>query len=150
VVIGEPVPLEAWFARLEHEGRGLFTLPRSERLGEIQALADDAMQRVGGIIPVTPVPLVCAAIQTLDADFISREQLIARVLEMRESLAHHGRQLLNAHEDAAVTLDRAYELLRLRRVISREGGGYVVLPRGRELISYYANSIAHLFVASAR
>jgi glycerol-3-phosphate O-acyltransferase len=97
VVIGEPVPLDAWFARLEREGRGLFTLPRTERLGEIQALADDAMQRVGAIIPVTPVPL-----------------------------------------------DRAYELLRLRRVVSREGNGYVVLPRGRELISYYANSIAHL------
>ena len=97
MVIGEPVPLDAWFARLEREGRGLFTLPRTERLGEIQALADDAMQRVGAIIPVTPVPL-----------------------------------------------DRAYELLRLRRVASREGSGYVVLPRGRELISYYANSIAHL------
>jgi hypothetical protein len=37
-----------------------------------------------------------------------------------------------------------YELLRLRRVVSREGTGYIVLPRGRELISYYANSIAHL------
>lgn len=144
VVIGEPVPLDAWFARLEREGRGLFTLPRTERLGEIQALADDAMQRVGAIIPVTPVPLVCAAIQTFDADFISRAQLLERMSEVRESLAHHGRQLLNADEEIGETLDRAYELLRLRRVVSREGNGYVVLPRGRELISYYANSIAHL------
>lgn len=144
VVIGEPVPLEPWFRGLEREGRGLFTLPRTERLGVIQSLTDDAMRRVGEIIPVTPVPLVCAAIQTFDADFISREQLTERMLEVRGSLAHHGRQVLNADEEVGVTLDRAYQLLRLRRVVSREGGGYVVLPRGRELISYYANSIAHL------
>lgn len=91
-----------------------------------------------------PVPLVCAAIQTFDADFISRAQLTERMSELRDSLAHHGRQLLNANEDVDVTLDRAHELLRLHRVVSREGGGYVVLPRGRELISYYANSVAHL------
>jgi len=42
------------------------------------------------------------------------------------------------------TMDRAYDLLRLRRVVLREGTGYVVLPRGRELIRHHANSIAHL------
>jgi hypothetical protein len=35
-------------------------------------------------------------------------------------------------------------MLRMRRVLAEEGGGYVVLPRSRELVSYYANSIAHL------
>jgi hypothetical protein len=51
-------------------------LPRAERLGVIQALADDAMRRVGDIIPVTPVPLACASIQTFDAHFVSRAQLL--------------------------------------------------------------------------
>jgi hypothetical protein len=35
-------------------------------------------------------------------------------------------------------------MLRLRRMIARAGEGYLVLPRGRPLISYYANSIVHL------
>jgi glycerol-3-phosphate O-acyltransferase len=144
VVIGEPVALDAWFGALEREGRGLFTLPRAERLGLIQDLTNDAMRRVGEIMPVTPVPLACAAIQTFDAEFISREQLVERMSELRASLVHGRRQVLDAAEEIGDTLDRAYELLRLRRVVAREGGGYVVLPRGRELISYYANSIAHL------
>ena len=144
VVIGEPVPLAPWFHGLEQEGRGLFALPRAERLGEVQRLADDAMRRVGEIIPVTPVPLVCAAIQTLDADFISRAALLERLGELRESLLHHGRRVLHARENVGETLDRAFALLHLRHVIVREGGGYVVLPRGRELVSYYANSISHL------
>jgi hypothetical protein len=32
----------------------------------------------------------------------------------------------------------------MRRVVARAGEGYVLLPKGRELVSYYANSIAHL------
>ncbi len=144
VVIGEPVPLAPWFREQHGEGGSLFSLSRAERLGRVQSLTDDAMRRVGEIMPVTPVPLVCASIQTFDADFISRAQLIERMDELRESLLHGGSQLFNATEEIGETLDRAYELLRLRRVVAREGAGYVVLPRGRELISYYANSISHL------
>jgi hypothetical protein len=32
----------------------------------------------------------------------------------------------------------------MRRIVARAGDGYLVLPHGRELVSYYANSIAHL------
>ena len=93
---------------------------------------------------MTPVPLVCAAIQTFDADFIPRERLIERMAEVRAALLEGGSRVLDPGEAVDDTFDRAYELLRMRRVVSREGGGYAVLPRGRELISYYANSIAHL------
>ena len=144
VVIGEPLPLAPWFRGLDREGRGLFTLDRAARLSEVQGLTDQAMRRIGEIIPVTPVPLVCAAIQTMDADFISRERLVDRLHEVRESLLHNGYVVLHAGEDVHDTLDRAYALLRMRHVLAREGSSYVVLPRGRELISYYANSIAHL------
>ena len=144
VVIGEPVALAPWFRSLEEQGRGLFTLARPDRLGEVQRLVDDAMTRIGAILPVTPVPLACAAIQTFDAEFVSRAALLDRMREVRDSLVHHQRQVLHANENIADTLDRAFALLHLRRVVTREGAGYVILPRGRELISYYANSIAHL------
>jgi hypothetical protein len=32
----------------------------------------------------------------------------------------------------------------MRKMLVRSGGGYAVLPDNRQLISYYANSIAHL------
>jgi hypothetical protein len=32
----------------------------------------------------------------------------------------------------------------MRRVLVREGDGYAVLGRQRQLVAYYANSIAHL------
>ena len=45
---------------------------------------------------------------------------------------------------AEAILDRAWRMLRMRRMLVREGSGYLVLPRGRPLVSYYANSVAHL------
>ena len=35
-------------------------------------------------------------------------------------------------------------MLVMRHVLVPDGHGYVVLGRGRQLVSYYANSIAHL------
>jgi hypothetical protein len=35
-------------------------------------------------------------------------------------------------------------MLKMRRVLAEHGAGYAVLPKSRELVSYYANSVAHL------
>ena len=35
-------------------------------------------------------------------------------------------------------------MLSMRRVLARDGNGYAVLAHGRPLVSYYANSVAHL------
>jgi hypothetical protein len=40
--------------------------------------------------------------------------------------------------------DRAWRMLRLRRLVVMDGETLVVLPRGRPLLEYHANSIAHL------
>ena len=52
--------------------------------------------------------------------------------------------VVEPEREAVESLERAYRMLRMRRVLLREGKGYVILPRGRELISYYANGVAHL------
>ena len=142
VTVGEPFALAPWFA--EQGGDALFELPRADRLARVQRLADDALVRIGQIIPVTPVPLACAAIQSLDADFIPRDRLLDRMREMREVLVELNGRVLRADRDIEVTFERAWRTLSMRKVLVASGGGYVVLKRGRPLVSYYANSIAHL------
>jgi glycerol-3-phosphate O-acyltransferase len=147
VLIGEPIPLGGWFEELASAGVDLYALPRPERLARVQALCDRVMSRIGDLVPVTPVPLVCAALQTFDRDFVPRDELVARIAELREVLGELNAQGLaggGGIDDPADTFDRAYRLLRMRRVLARQGGGYLILPRGRELVSYYANSVAHL------
>jgi glycerol-3-phosphate O-acyltransferase len=140
VVVGAPIPLEPWFATQQD----LFTLAKSERLARVQTLCDELLGRVGALIPVTPVPLVCAAIQSFDSEFIARDMLLERIEELRGVLRELNGVVVRQDRSAEELFDRAYRMLRMRRVISRTGAGYLVLPNGRPLVSYYANSIGHL------
>jgi glycerol-3-phosphate O-acyltransferase len=140
VNVGRPIPLEPWFAANED----LFTLAKPERLARVQALCDDVMSRIGTLIPVTPVPLACAAIQSFDRDFIPRAALLERMEEMRDTLLALNGRVIRHERDIAETFDRAWLMLRMRRVLVSTGDGYSILPKNRELVSYYANSIAPL------
>ena len=142
VTIGEPVPLGPWFAA--EGGDALFARPRPERLARVQRLCDDMLSRIGAIIPVTPVPLACAAIQSFDAEFIPRARVLARMDELRSVLGELNARVLRADRSVEDTFERAWRMLRMRRMVAESGDGLVVLPHGRELVSYYANSIAHL------
>lgn len=140
VVVGAPVPLEPWFA----EHADLFALEKPERLREVQLLCDRLLEQVGRLIPVTPVPLVCAAFQSFDSEFVSRSDLLERIDEMRAALQEVNARVLSGDNGAEEVFARAWRMLRMRRVVAEEGRGFLVLPRGRQLISYYANSVAHL------
>jgi glycerol-3-phosphate O-acyltransferase len=140
VTVGAPLPLVDWFA----SNADLFQLPRPERLSRVQSLCDDVMSRIGQLIPVTPVPLACAAIQSFERDFIPRTDLLERMGEMQEALVELNSRVIRYERGIEETFDRAWRMLRMRRVLVESGDGYAVLPRQRELVSYYANSIAHL------
>lgn len=144
VVVGEPIPVAPWLASLAADGTPLFARERSGRLAEVQRFCDALMQRIGAVIPVTAVPLVCAALQTFDREIVEERALLARIEELRDTLLAQGAEVVEPQREAAETFERAYRMLRMRRVLHREGEAYVILPRGRELISYYANGIAHL------
>ncbi|MEX2154637.1 MAG: 1-acyl-sn-glycerol-3-phosphate acyltransferase [Gemmatimonadaceae bacterium] len=140
VVVGRPMSLEPWFEREPD----LFTLPRPARLAKVQAFSDQVMDRIGHLVPVTPVALACAAIQSLESDFIPRERVLARMEEMRDALVELNSRVVRADRDIEETFERAFRMLRMRRMLAETGEGFAVLPRSRPLVSYYANSIAHL------
>jgi glycerol-3-phosphate O-acyltransferase len=140
VTIGAPIHLAPWYA----SEPTLYELPRHERLARVQALTDGIMDRIGRLIPVTPVPLVCAAVQSLGGDVLPHARLVERIGELRDVLADLNARVVRADRDAEETLDVALRMLRMRRVLLPDGPNYVVLAHGRELVSYYANSVAHL------
>lgn len=145
VVIGEPWPLSPWLTELQTQDVHLFEIARHERLGHVQALADRVMQRIGSIMPVTSVTLACAALESFDSDYVDAERLLERMEDLRDVLFERNAQVLRYETEIAETFARAYRMLRMRRIVARQGRGYVVLPKGRALIHYYANSVRHLF-----
>jgi len=140
VVVGVPITLDDWF----EQNPTLFELAKPERLARVQALCDGVMARIGALIPVTSVPLACAAIQSFDRDFVPRADLLQRMSEMRDALLELNSRVIRHERDIAETFDRAWRMLNMRHILVAEGGGYVVLARNRELVSYYANSVEHL------
>ena len=144
VVIGEPFSLAPWLEQQELETGGLFTIERAERLARVQALSDSVIDRIAAIIPVTPVTLACAAIQSFDGDYISHEKLLARMGEMRDVLRELNARVIHREGSVEEIFDRAWRMLKMRRILVRVGAGYSVLPGNRPLVSYYANSISHL------
>ena len=144
VVVGDPFALGPWFDREDRETGGLFGLERTDRLARVQLLSDSVLVRIAAIIPVTPVSLACAAIQSFDGDFISHQQLLDRMSEMRDVLTELNARVIHREGSVEEIFDRAWRMLRMRRMLVRTGAGYSVLAGNRPLVSYYANSISHL------
>jgi glycerol-3-phosphate O-acyltransferase len=103
VTVGAPVPLAPWLTA----NAELFQLPRHERLARVQQLCDDVMEHIGRLMPVTPVPLACAAIQSIDRDFIPRADLLARMADLRDVLVELNARVLRADRDIEGVFDRA-------------------------------------------
>jgi glycerol-3-phosphate O-acyltransferase len=149
VMVGKPLAMSEWF----NANPDLFDLPRPERLSRVQSLSDAVMSHIGLLIPVTPVPLACAAIQSLDRDFIPKAALLERMADMRDALVELNARVVQHDGGIEETFDRAWRMLRMRHVLVESGAGFALLPNQRELVSYYANSVAHLlgqFEASVR
>jgi glycerol-3-phosphate O-acyltransferase len=144
VVVGDPFPLAPWLEQQDRETGGLFKIDRPERLARVQALSDSVLERIAAIIPVTPVTLACAAVQSFDGDFIAHDQLITRMGEMRDVLRELNARVIHHEGSVDDIFDRAWRMLKMRRILVRVGAGYSVLAGNRPLVSYYANSISHL------
>jgi glycerol-3-phosphate O-acyltransferase len=144
VVIGEPFPIEQWLNEQDRETVGLFEIARADRLSRVQRLSDSVLERIAAIVPVTPVTLACAALQTFDGDFVSHKQLLSRMAEMREVLHELNARVIHREGTVDDIFDRAWRMLSMRRMLVKAGSGYAILPGNRPLISYYANSISHL------
>jgi glycerol-3-phosphate O-acyltransferase len=141
VNFGTPLALKTW---LEDAPPGLLNLTRDERLPGLQRLAQDMLNRIGAVIPVTPVPLAAAALLSFGQTVITHDQLLERMDQLRDRLRQVNGKVVRGGAGIADIWDRAWRMLRLRRLVAASGNTLVIMPRGRPLLEYYANSIAHL------
>ena len=140
VNFGTPVSLRAWL----RTSPGVLELPKERRLPELEKLATLLMERIGAIIPVTPVPLGAAALLTFGQSVIPREALIERMDQLRDRLSEVNAKVVRGGARIRDVWDRAWRILKLRRLVVQDGDILVVFPRGRPLLEFYANSIGHL------
>jgi glycerol-3-phosphate O-acyltransferase len=141
VNFGTPLSLRAW---LRTAPDGVLAWPKERRLPALERLAREMLERIGAILPVTPVPLAAAALLSFDQTVIPRSRVLERMDELRDRLHDVNAKVVRGGARIGDVWDRAWRMLRMRRLVVADGDSLVVLPRGRPLLEYYANSIAHL------
>jgi len=141
VNFGTPLSLRAW---LKTAPRDVLSLPREARLPELERLAREMLARIGAIIPVTPVPLAAAALLSFGQTVVQKDALLERMDQLRDRLKEVNGKVVRGGARIAEVWDRAWRMLRMRRLVVADGDTLVLLPRGRPLLEFYANSIAHL------
>ncbi len=141
VNFGTPLSLRVWL----HAGPpDLLSLPKEQRLPELERLAREMLTRIGAILPVTPVPLAAAALLSFGQTVVRKDALLERMDQLRDRLQDVNGKVVRGGARIAEVWDRAWRMLRMRRLVVVDGETLVVLPKGRPLLEYYANSIAHL------
>jgi glycerol-3-phosphate O-acyltransferase len=106
------------------------------------------MERIGAVIPVTPVPLAAAALLSFGASTVSRDRLLDRMDELRDNLGELNAKVVRSELPIADVWERAWLTLEMRQLVIQQGSDLVILPRQRPLLEYYANSIRHLIPPS--
>src|SRR5207249_8812038 len=140
VNFGTPVSLKEWLA----SAPGVLELPKERRLPELARLAALLMERIGAIVPVTPVPLAAAALLSFGQTVIPKHAVLERMEQLRDRLGAVNAKVVRGGARIREVWDRAWRMLRMRRLAVEDGDSLIVLPRGRPLLEFYANSIAHL------
>lgn len=131
VSFGDPLELSKYHAQ------------ESEDLTE--AIATELMKRIADVTPVLGVPLVSRLI--LERDGTSVAELEAGVTRCVASLK--DRRLPCPRRSAAEVVHDALSRMAGRDLVHESPEGVTVTPKGRDVLTFYANSIAHHFDALA-
>ncbi len=141
VSFGRPVSLREY---LEEAGVEVASLDRSQRFARVAELAGSLMDEVAAVIPVLPVSLVATCLSRAEGP-VSRLELKAAVHSLMEEIQGAGGQIYLPRDDGDYAIDVGLRMLLLRRaVVDDEDAGLRVVPEERDLLAFYANSIAHL------
>jgi len=108
-----------------------------------EELGSHLMQKVKQVIPVLPVPMVATVMMEAEHP-LSRLDIKARCHALMAEFATTDAYVHLPLEDEDYAVEVGLRILSLRHMILEEDGQFTVSPKDRLLMTYYANSIAHL------
>jgi len=132
VSFGTPVSLTEFMAGMVRNEGGDVT----------KLLGREIMKRIRRVVPVLPVPVVAAIL--LEHDGATRDEITARFRALVEDMKAEGAHIHMPRDDLDYAVEVGLRLLELRDLVEERDGTYRVNPPDRPVLSFYANSIAHL------
>ena len=129
----------------EQQGINFIILDRDTRFRYTAILAEKLMNGIGHVTPILPVPLIAQAFKQTKANALSELEVISKVHNLIDELIKHGAPIRNAEKPAKKTLRKALDLMIHYSMLEFEEGRYQLVDSSIDVVSYYANSIAHWF-----
>jgi glycerol-3-phosphate O-acyltransferase len=147
VNFGSPVSLAAY---AKSHGVDFRALSKEERFTRVEKLGDDLMAAIAAVIPVVPVPLVATAFVRDPERPRTELELKAEVLALMNDLARRGAHVYLPRKDQDYAITVGLRMLTLRHFVDEKDGLFTARPEELPLLTYYANTIAHLFPEGGR
>ena len=142
VNFGPPLSMKRY---LDERGLDFASLVERDRFEEVQRLATVLMSEIASVIPITPVSLVSTALLSFEDGHATADALGMRVKALTGELSSNGAHLYIPRQDPDYLLHVGLRMLTLRRLVSRDGDAWRIVPGERDVVAYYANSIEHFF-----
>jgi glycerol-3-phosphate O-acyltransferase len=142
VNFGSPVSLTA-YARAR--GVDFRSLSKEERFAKVEELGRSLMGAIASVIPVVPVPLVATVFVREPGKRRTELELKAEVLDLMRRLSERGAHVYVPRKDQDYAITVGLRMLTLRHLVEERDGLYAARPEELPLLTYYANSISHIF-----
>ncbi len=140
VNFGEPVSAKRY---CDTRNVDFSALDKDNRFVRVESLAKDIMQNISQVVPVVPVALVCEVLLKNQSAWKSELELKAQCSERIKQLAAAGAPIEISSSALESVLGSALEAINGRGLLEEKDNLYRLKESEIEIISYYANSIAH-------
>jgi len=141
VSFGRPISLRQYMANNAVDFR---TVEGKERFSAVGDLGEELMRHVGNVVPGLPVALVSHVLLEAAPRKISGFELKGLVFDLMQELEQSEHYVHVPHSDREYAVDVGLRMLTLRRLVSEDEELYAMVENERDMLQYYANSIAHL------
>jgi glycerol-3-phosphate O-acyltransferase len=118
-------------------------LERSARFLEVESLADRLIEAIKQVLPALPVSLVATVMLESGQKGMQAFEVEAQVNRLIADLQEDGAHVYVSPLKRVESILNALNMLVLRRLVRESHGIYSVIPEEVDVLSYYANAIAH-------
>ncbi len=118
-------------------------LARADRFSNVEKLAHQLMGAIQRVIPALPISLVATVMLESRQKGLGAFEVEARVNQLIEELQGQGAHVYVSPHNRVESILSALNMLELRKLVRESAGIYRAVPEEIDVLTYYANSIAH-------
>jgi len=138
VVFGSPISVRGYC----NERQLIFAkLDKEARIKAVTELAQQLMREIDRVVPILPVPLVCAVLLEAGAVWLPALRIKSRCQQWMTQAATLGLPIIVPPALQEAQFDAALHMLSIRHLVQHCDGSYQAVTEQLPVLQYYANTL---------